>query len=468
MSVSTPSQGTHFSDGVRVGPILGSSYTAGVNVLTPSVMVSSPVDQLPPGVFTTPNSLLDLIPAPVNASAIAAAQTPAGAAYLTLVTTNSINATVITYNGVQNVLKLDCARNVTITGAVNVAASTFLIFGWDEYGVPLTEQITGPVGNTFAVGNKAFKYIQSVHTSAGTVANITVGVGNAIGLPYFISDAGYPGVAQWNSEPFTDVYTVTLGSNPIATVSGSSIVTLSLANANPAFTAASYVVGQTLQLSVGIPTVGGVSFNTLNEKVEVAALNYTNNTLSIDARIVATSTVTAGGGVGITIQTNDKSVIGDQRVATATTRDVRGTYTPPTLSQGVARLTLNFYNASADTRNYNAASGGVVYLNNNPLLTRNGTSLVTVFAFNHQLTEGENVTIAGATAVGGIGAASLNITAPVTILGPDIFTYTATANATSNAFGGGTGVNITPGIGNLYESTVGRFGVAQYNLTPRP
>jgi hypothetical protein len=110
----------------------------------------------------------------------------------------------------------------------------------------------------------------------------------------------------------------------------------------------------------------------------------------------------------------------------------------------------------------------VVYLNNNPLLSRNNSSLVTVFAFNHQLTEGENVTIAGAATFAGIAAASLNITAPVTILDPDVFTYTATANATSTAFGGGSGINMTPGLGNLYQSTVGRFGVAQYNLTPRP
>ena len=116
MSVSTPSQGTHFSDGLRTGPIIGSTFIPGANVLTPSVMVSSPTDQLPPGVFNTPMSLLDIIPVPVSATSIAAAQTPIASEYLTLVTLSGIGINVITYNGIPNILQLDCARNITITG----------------------------------------------------------------------------------------------------------------------------------------------------------------------------------------------------------------------------------------------------------------------------------------------------------------------------------------------------------------
>jgi len=210
-------------------------------------MVSSPTDQLPPGVFNTPMSLLDIIPAPVSATRIAAAQTPIVAEYLTLVTLSGIGINVITYNGVPNVLQLDCARNITITGHLGTTSQIFTVFGWDQYGVPMVEQITGPAGATLARGNKAFLYIQAVYVAAGTVANVSVGVGNTYGLPYLVPSVNYGGNVYWNG--FSDVVDASedeigLGNDPITTVNGQSIVTVSLAGASPGFTASYFVVGQ--------------------------------------------------------------------------------------------------------------------------------------------------------------------------------------------------------------------------------
>jgi Patatin-like phospholipase len=83
-------------------------------------------------------------------------------------------------------------------------------------------------------------------------------------------------------------------------------------------------------------------------------------------------------------------------------------------------------------------------LANNPLSTTNtlSTIVVTVPSTN-VLTNGQNVTIGGATATGGINAPNLNITAPITILNSTTFSYGATASATSSVVGGGAGVQLT-------------------------
>lgn len=468
MSVSTPPKGSHTSDGIRTGPILGSKFIPGANVLTPSVMVSSPIDTLPPGVFNTPLSLLDFFPAPTSPNAVAVAYTVPAVGYVPLVTTNSINVQVITYQSVPNVLQLDSPRNITITGSGGVTASTFLVFGWDQYGLPLTEQIAGPIGATEAFGNKAFKYIQAVHSSAGTAANITVGVGNTFGLPYLITHENYASMPYFNGIADVTNDLTTLGNNTLATTNTSSIVVISLAGNTAGLTAGEFVVGQWIRIEGVVGAVGGIPVANLEGNFQITAISITNNTLSYNVQWLATATSAGGGGAAITLQAGPSVATGDQHIATAVTGDVRGTYTPEFAADGYSRLTLDFYSASGDGRNYNAASNGTYYLNTNPMLVNNGLNVVTVFAPNHQLTNGENVTIAGATTFGGIAIGSLNITAPVTILDANTFTYVATASATSSAQGGGTGVTITPGLGNLYQSTTGRFGVSQYNLSPLP
>lgn len=472
MSVSTPSQGTHFSDGVRTGPIIGSTFIPGANVLTPSVMVSSPTDQLPPGIYNTPMSLLDIIPASVSTTRIAAAQLPAAAGYLNLVTVSGTGISVITYNSIPNVLQLDCARNVTITGSGGTTSQTFTVFGWDQYGVPMVEQIVGPVGATLARGNKAFSYIRAVYVAAGTVANISVGVGNTYGLPYFIGSLNYAGVPMWNGLPDavpgfeTDTR---LENNPITTVSGQSVVTVTLAGSNPSFTTDNFVVGQWIRVT-GVPGFAGITANEYDIHAQILSLDVVNNTFTYRTGGIATSSTT-GGGSTVDIIASNGLVTADQSIATATTGDVRGTYTPlpSTFDQfadadGFGRLTINFYNASGDTRNYNNASNGTINLTHNPITVRNGSSIVDVYAPNHQLTNGENVTISGATTTNSITAGQLNITAPVTIVDLNNFTYVSGGIATSDGEGGGNFVNMTPRYGNLYQGATGRFGVSQYSI----
>lgn len=82
------------------------------------------------------------------------------------------------------------ARNVTITGSGNESSATFTVRGYDVYGYPMSETITGPNNGT-ATGAKAFKYIASV-TPAGTVSgtNVSVGIGTLFGFPLRVDYIG--------------------------------------------------------------------------------------------------------------------------------------------------------------------------------------------------------------------------------------------------------------------------------------
>lgn len=391
MSISTPPKGTHFSDGVRVGPILGSAFTTSASPLYPSAMSASPVDSVAPGTYITPDFLLDFIPAILLTNGICTTQTPAGAGYLTLVQTASIGISLVTSfdastatsgaNTAAQIIVLNQARNVTVTSASNVSAVNFAIFGWDQYGQAMTEEIAGP-NNATTQGKKAFKYISGVKVSGAPGHAVTVGYGDIFGLPYYISNANY-------------------------------VFTQKAAGALDAGT-----------IAIGIPAV-----------------------------------------------------------ATATTGDVRGTYAPASASNSVNRLTLNSYSSSGDTRNSNnsapyssSQSSNTVYANNvtstpsagavilatNAVVVTNASTVATVTAPDHQFTVGETVKISGCT---GADAAVANITSTVaTVTNANTFTYTASGNGTAAATG--SAITMSPGKGNLYITSYGRFGVTQYSGTP--
>lgn len=74
------------------------------------------------------------------------------------------------------------ARNVRITSAADDSAKTFTVTGYDLYGYPMSEVITGSNASV-ASGIKAFKYISSITASSTPAGNISAGTGDVIGLP---------------------------------------------------------------------------------------------------------------------------------------------------------------------------------------------------------------------------------------------------------------------------------------------
>ncbi len=83
-------------------------------------------------------------------------------------------------------------------------------------------------------------------------------------------------------------------------------------------------------------------------------------------------------------------------------------------------------------------------LANNPLATTNTSATVVVTVPTTSIfTNGQNVTISGAIATGGITALQLNITAAISIINSTTFSYTAGGTATSSVTGGGSSVEVT-------------------------
>jgi hypothetical protein len=161
---------------------------------------------------TTRIPILDAIPTAMFANNIAASQVPVAGTPLTLVTVsgNGIIAGASVRNAVTGVLATPVlamenlatpinasasfptislydprdavSRNVRITSAGADAGGTFTVKGFDFYGFPVTEIITG-AGVGVASGKKAFKYIQSITPSAGlSGANVQAGNGDVFGL----------------------------------------------------------------------------------------------------------------------------------------------------------------------------------------------------------------------------------------------------------------------------------------------
>lgn len=103
------------------------------------------------------------------------------------------------------------ARNVTVTSAGDDSGGTFTIAGYDIYGYPMTETLTGANAGA-ATGAKAFKYIASI-TPAGTLSgsNVTAGIGVLFGLPLRADVFGQVYAVQNNAVLTTSsmVYAVT-------------------------------------------------------------------------------------------------------------------------------------------------------------------------------------------------------------------------------------------------------------------
>jgi len=103
---------------------------------------------------------------------------------------------------------------------------------------------------------------------------------------------------------------------------------------------------------------------------------------------------------------------------------------------------------------------------NNCITTTNGSGVVTIVAVGSDADVGNYIDIAGANAVGGITAATLNATHQVaTVINVNAFTFVVGTNATSTATGGGTGINLSfeIDIGNGITTAGYGWGTGTWN-----
>lgn len=227
-------------------------------------------------------SVVDAAPSTAAVANIAASQTPAAAA-LTLVTSTAAGITVgvvITNQATGQpvtVLAIDgamtpvtfgssgtmciwdptkaIARNIRITSGGNDSGITFLVSGFDLYGFPMTETITGASAG-IAAGKKAFKYILSITPSAAVASTASVGTGDVFGFPLQVNKFAYISL-YWNNVPAATqagiVYAVT--TNPSTSLLGDVRGTIDVTNAG-GFNSAS---NGTIQLQVFVtPSVANM------------------------------------------------------------------------------------------------------------------------------------------------------------------------------------------------------------------
>lgn len=90
------------------------------------------------------------------------------------------------------------ARTLVITTNADDTGGTFTVAGYDAYGYPMTQTVTGVSSSTVST-TKAFKYVASV-TPAGTINStaISVGTNDVFGLPLRTDWAAYLNL-YWNN-----------------------------------------------------------------------------------------------------------------------------------------------------------------------------------------------------------------------------------------------------------------------------
>lgn len=169
---------THFQDGVNIGAAGMPQQSRSLPNLLPGASLGVPMSS---------RVVYDVVPAAIVANCLVTSAIVNGAATLTAGT--STTTTTISGN---TVIKLDVPRCISITGtAGGVTAVPFTIVGYDLYGQPMTEVITGPAATATVTTLKSFAYVRSITSTGTTTAAVTVGTSDTLGLPYRVDSFGY-------------------------------------------------------------------------------------------------------------------------------------------------------------------------------------------------------------------------------------------------------------------------------------
>jgi len=142
---------------------------------------------------------------PVSASATNLSAVAAVLAGASLILAAGAGVTTLVKRGVTRFVA-DIPRAVQIVSASNDSAHTFLVTGFDTFGVPTSELITGANAGT-ANGKKAFASITSISPSAATAGTVSAGFSDVIGLPWRVKNAGSLTGVSWSGNLARDTGT---------------------------------------------------------------------------------------------------------------------------------------------------------------------------------------------------------------------------------------------------------------------
>ncbi len=238
-------EGTHFSDGVRVGPIYPASYSTGVvggNFQTP-ILTDTPATSSAPGVKIGPEFIYSITPYQASNTALRTSSTIAASSWLNFTVTvpaQQIGAIDVTKICTSNALKLassapgygvttnaagagvlnnsfttgfvfDVPRCVSVTStAVNeTITGTLTAYGLDMYGFPVASQINitffAGAAIKSAIFPKAMKVLFGIYASNAAITNAAYafGTSDVYGLPYRLSNTSLA-EAMWDGTPIVD------------------------------------------------------------------------------------------------------------------------------------------------------------------------------------------------------------------------------------------------------------------------
>jgi len=259
-------------------------------------------------------------------------------------------------NTAGTVATFDVPRNVV---AAWTGTAVLTVTGTDEYGNTMVE---ASASGTSLTGAKAFKTVTSLSFSAD-VTSMTAGTGEVIGLPVFLPDESLVRAVMLNGN------VIDFGNGRVAVpfeipateyAAGTSIFVTSpvdgfIVGVETVVTTAT-TGDQTLTVELGTTAVDGLSVaiagSSAVDTKDSDTASYRHATAAVDKgdgiELVITSTPSAGAVNGhIIIETDGPTagtlVAGVDLVATATTGDVRGTFTPEVVANGT-----NHYQLIAD------------------------------------------------------------------------------------------------------------------------
>lgn len=221
--------------------------------------------------------VVNAVPSAISAVNIAASQSPAAGA-ITLVSTTGAGVTVLATAFLAlpsltsipvGALALDgnpvyqkfgirdrtwfydqanaLSRNVRIVSGGNDTGITFTVNGFDYYGFPMTEAITGANAGT-ASGKKAFKWVTGVTHTGSVASTVTIGTGDVYGFPLRADSFGYVYIIYNNTSITANTgFTAADTTNPATSSTGDARGTYAVQSASDG--TKRLEIGQTLNIA---------------------------------------------------------------------------------------------------------------------------------------------------------------------------------------------------------------------------
>ena len=241
----------------------------------------------------------------------------------------------------------DVARGVQIVSA-GADAAVLTITGTDKFGTALTEDITLN-GTTIVFGKKAFKKISQIATDGTTSNNVSIGTSDLLGLTYRV-DNEEDIIALYEDGNAGRTARAAAAAAPAAVTAAAVTVTGSSPNAITNYAAhSSGATAVTSNAATDLDTTAA-ALDTLEDEVTDVVLTVNENVVDIAASKVELDKLVLDVAaqkveldkliLDVDLGTVGSFIKAVSTTATATTGDVRGTYDPSTVLDGVKTIKI--------------------------------------------------------------------------------------------------------------------------------